>query len=542
MMSRPIALAVLGTMLSSLPAAADRRTKRRVADVEDQKEEIDSDGPEAKAVLPIKLDDLIEVAVRLSPDLARAKNDRAAAQGQAVASRKDQQWQLTLAGQYDRYATSPDVDVGAFQVAAEDKLAANLAIGRNIPTGGNVKLELGITRTIRELQIPGDLANQVGVMIPSQIDMGDSVTDTYAVHQAQVKLSFKQPLIQGFGSDVALAQEHKADLQMTDATVKTQIAAEDLLKDIVSGYWELAYSAYEVDTRAVALELAKKQDVLTRTEVRAGTTPQNSLGAVTYEIAVRNEALLAAQNEFEKKSLDLRKKVGLELSRRDIVMRPGDAFEIGDDEWDVEDVLARSRKSNRRLASLILQKRAADVDITVAKDGMRPKADLTLSGALIGSGNTADAAFTAATQSDGYQVMANLTVTVDIGGAAKGNYDTAVARRQRVVVDEADTQRSIEADIVHAVHQVTGARARVTLADSAITSGEDNVKAEKASFQAGKATNFEVMQRQTQLVEARLRRGRAVADYHIAVAQLQHLSGMILDQYRVNVRPSRSTR
>ena len=45
------------------------------------------------------------------------------------------------------------------------------------------------------------------------------------------------------------------------------------------------------------------------------------------------------------------------------------------------------------------------------------------------------------------------------------------------------------------------------------------------------------MQRQTELIDARLRRGRAVADYHIAVAQLQWLSGTLLEQYRINVRP-----
>ena len=59
----------------------------------------------------------------------------------------------------------------------------------------------------------------------------------------------------------------------------------------------------------------------------------------------------------------------------------------------------------------------------------------------------------------------------------------------------------------------------------------------RLSFVSGKATNYNVMQRQTELIEARLRRGRAVADYHIAVAQLQFLGGTLLEQYRVNVRP-----
>ena len=92
MMTRSIALAVLGTLLAGIPSAeADRRTnpktKRRVVDVaEVPDDQIDQDGPEATSVLPIKLDDLIEIAVRQSPELARSKNDRLAAKGQAAAA------------------------------------------------------------------------------------------------------------------------------------------------------------------------------------------------------------------------------------------------------------------------------------------------------------------------------------------------------------------------------------------------------------------------------------------------------------------------
>jgi hypothetical protein len=49
-----------------------------------------------------------------------------------------------------------------------------------------------------------------------------------------------------------------------------------------------------------------------------------------------------------------------------------------------------------------------------------------------------------------------------------------------------------------------------------------------------------VLGRQKDLVEAELKRGRAIADYHLAVADLQYLTGVILEQYRVNVHPKRS--
>jgi outer membrane protein TolC len=79
-------------------------------------------------------------------------------------------------------------------------------------------------------------------------------------------------------------------------------------------------------------------------------------------------------------------------------------------------------------------------------------------------------------------------------------------------------------------------RTRVALADKAIAIAEDNVKAERASFLAQRSNNFQVMQRQGQLTDARLRRGRAIADYRVAVAQLQYLSGTLLDTYRIHVR------
>lgn len=538
MTTRPIAMMLLGSLLWSAPASADRRTKRRVAQEQKETEDKeDQDGPEATAVLPIKLDDVIEVAVRLAPELARSKNERLSAKGEALAARRDQQWVVSMEGKYNRFAFSPDVEVGPFGTVAEDKLSVSLGVGRNLPTGGNVAFQIGIQRALKELEIPPMLTDQLALNAPKEVDGGDRIFDTYATVQSSAKLIVKQPLVRGFGKDVALAQQTKGDLAATEATVKTQLAAEEMLRDLVISYWELAYAAYEVDTRAESLELAKKQEELTRIELRAKTTSEAGLTAVLYEVQIREEALLTAKSQWEKKSMDLRKRAGLELDRRDLVMRPKDNFEAADDEWDTNEVLARARKSNRRMASLVLQKRSADVDVKVAKNSMLPKVDLEMSGALVGTGNTTDRSLTAVTNSNGYELAASLTVQFDIGGAAKGAHDAALARRQKVDVDLADAARTLDTEVAHAVSEVKSARARVVFAEKAMQYAEENVKAERAQFQAKLRTNFDVMQRQTELANARLRRGRAIADYHLAVATVQFLGGFLLEQYRVNVRP-----
>src|SRR6185436_6682117 len=206
----------------------------------------------------------------------------------------------------------------------------------------------------------------------------------------------------GLGAGVALAPERKADLAAAQATVKAQLAAEQLIRDVVAAYWELAYSAHEVDVRTEALDIAKKQDQITRQELRAGTSTQNALDAVTYEIAIREEALLVSKLAFERKSLELRRKAGLEIGRRDIVVRPGEPFEIDNQDWNIDEVLAQSHKINRQLATTVLEKRIADIDVDVTHNAMLPQIDLNLSGAVQGFGDTASGAFGGVSGGDGF--------------------------------------------------------------------------------------------------------------------------------------------
>lgn len=540
---------ILGTV-APIPAAAQPRGRAQANSSSGSSSgstgaapDDDGDGPEARGVALFKLDDIIEVAVRLSPDIARARTDRDIARATAGAAGKDQQWILSANADYQIDAIGADTptpQLAPLEQLSTSKLTGTLGLGRNLPTGGNVSVELGIVHQRQELNLTGEIiAGQAGQPQAPQSQCGEG-PDIFCQDQASARLTLKQPIARGVGSDVALAPQRKADLGAAEATIKSQLAAEEMIRDIVSAYWELAYAAYEVDVRAEALDIARKQDQVTRQEIRAGTASQNALDAVAYEIALRDEALLTAKLAFEKKSLDLRRKAGLEIGRRDIVVRPKDALELDNQEWDVDTVLAQSHKINRQLASVVLEKKIADVDVDVTHNALLPQIDLNLSGAVLGTGDTPSAAFSGlggdSSIGFGYSVTAGVTMSFELSGAAKSAHAAAVARRHRLDIERVDLERQIDAEIMSSVKTLMSGRTRVGLADKAIAIAEDNVKAERANFLAQRSNNFQVMQRQTQLIEARLRRGRAVADYRTAVAQLQYLSGTLLDTYRIHVR------
>jgi len=78
----------------------------------------------------------------------------------------------------------------------------------------------------------------------------------------------------------------------------------------------------------------------------------------------------------------------------------------------------------------------------------------------------------------------------------------------------------------------------MSLSERVIQLAEKNVEAETRRFGLGRATNFDVLQRQDELQQAQLRRARAQVDYLNATAALDALTGVILKRYGITLNPA----
>jgi hypothetical protein len=240
MRSRTLLALALWSLLA--PRAAVAQPGAQPSDRDDDDSE-PSDGPEAQAVLPIHIDDLIDVAVRLSPDLARARNDRTVAGHTAAGEHRSQAWIFAANVQYSRDATADHVEAPPYSVVADDKLSGTVGLSRNLPTGGSVQFQLGLQHQTSEYNITDTLQQQL-TSTQSMSGSGMQPPDEFMDQNvASLSVTLKQPLARGFGPDVALASQKKAELASTESTVKAQLAAEQMVRDLVTGYWELAYAA-----------------------------------------------------------------------------------------------------------------------------------------------------------------------------------------------------------------------------------------------------------------------------------------------------------
>lgn len=484
-------------------------------------------GPSTEAV---SLDDLVAVAVRQSATLARARADRSIARAEADAAGLEQDWVTTAEVGYQKVRVGDNVDPQLVQLFEDDRVRGTVGLAKKLGTGATLTAQVGLVQTTQEYELDAVLVENLDEARLVEAEFVDNA-------QASAKLEITQPLARGLG-DISAARQRRAELAAEGANVKTQLAAEEMLRDLVVAYWELAYAAHELQIRQQSLALARTQHGVTLDAKRAGTVAHNALKAVEYQIAVREEALLRAQLEVEARSLELRRIVGLEVSRRDLVLVPGEPFAIAPVRVEVDEALALALADNPRLQVLLADKRVADLDVAAARDAARPQVDLALAGTLLGDGATSGEAVGGLGSGGGYELSASLRFSFEIGDSHRGATRAATERRSKVVLDAQDLRRMIETEVVQAVHAVAAGEKRAELAEKAIDVAGDSVDAERAAFLAGRTSNFSVMERQDELIEAHLRRGRAIADHHQAVAKLEFLTGTLLDRYRVEVRKS----
>jgi outer membrane protein TolC len=125
----------------------------------------------------------------------------------------------------------------------------------------------------------------------------------------------------------------------------------------------------------------------------------------------------------------------------------------------------------------------------------------------------------------GYAAQATLNIPVWHWGAVQSKVKQAELQRHQAKVELSAAQRQAVADLQAFYGEANTARAQLELLRSSADLAADSVRLTTMRYQAGEATALEVVDAQNTLTQARNSLGDGEARYHVAVAQLQTLTG-----------------
>ncbi|MEK6607707.1 MAG: TolC family protein [Myxococcota bacterium] len=394
----------------------------------------------------------------------------------------------------------------------------DIFVGRRLPTAGDLELRLA-TELVRNEFICQGL---------------DAPADCTA-YTPSVKLELRQPLLRGGWPMVMEAPIRKAEIARTAAAWRRAARAGEMLRDVVSTYWEVAYAAREVEIRHGALALARKQLELTRAEIAAGRlAPADSLG-VERAIVENEEGVILAENALLDRSITLRRLMGERVNAGVAPYAPSDEPRVAPSAGDPRALAADALARNPTLLAARADGRVRAIDVEVARRGTLPT--LNAIGSIGEAGRASSYGDAVDPEALETTWAAGLSFVWQIGDrSAHGAEEIARLEQRRVSVTVSDLEADVAAQVARLTASLRAAAKRVEVVQVQLRLAQQNLEAEEARFTVGRVRNQDVLNRQEELRATRLRGVRAAVDYLRVQVALDAVTGAILERYGVAAR------
>jgi len=466
------------------------------------------------------LHEILAQAATGNPDLRRERVALALAAANVTIAEGQFDFVLSGDGTFSRRRipplnlANPDPAAGASGAGTTHSLNADLFLSRPLETGGSLTLA----------------AQEVG----SGTSAPGLSCGVLCTHFSVLTLTFRHPLLRGFGTEVTLANLRKQRISQDVELLNRQARASVVIRDVVTAYWELGYASDDLEIRRSAVTLAVEQRKYTQAQVDVGGLGLADLAAVDRAIADRQQDVAVAEQTLMGRALDLERLIGRSVPP-DFLARP--ATEHPSPEPGIVDPpieTARALEASPQLRALRAGIALSETDLRTAEALVRPQLDFTGSVGTAGRQVELTDAWSQAAHFGSINWSAGLVFQLPLQNrAARGTELAARATRDSARIDIVDLELGIRDGVVRMTNAARIAARRGDLARAAVGYAQKNLEAEHARFDVGRSTNNDVLLRQQELKSAEIQIARAAADLANAETALAALTGEILDRYGV---------
>jgi outer membrane protein len=373
-------------------------------------------------------------------------------------------------------------------------------------------------------------------------------------------MRLEQPLLRGSLRNPARRQIHILNLNMRIGEAQFQQAVSELVLRVLEQYWSLEFALEAQTARQESRDLAVNQRNQIQQKVQAGLLTPIALASANAEVALREQEIIRSEVQIITAENGL-KALLAEDPTSDIWKRtltPIEKPAPRDPPASLDAALQQALRNRPELENLDLQLRQNQIDREFYKWETRPQANLVAGVGSTGRAGTvytpvydstnsfvpvssqidrAHASYGGIGKSLGQVVgfdYSNWTVGVNVqvpilNRSAKAQRAEVEVGRARLETQVKRQQQSIMLEVANAFESMALQRKAMEVARLARELSQEQVKGEMARFDAGFATNFEVLRYQRDLAEARVQELRAMVDYQIALAYLQKAMAQIVD-------------
>ena len=438
-------------------------------------------------------------------------------------------WLGTGLLQHSSSETPPSTSLEA---SAQRQSIWDVGVQQTIPTGGTYRLSFNNDRT----------ASAGGFSIRNP------------TYHSNLGLSFGQPLLRNFGTDVTL---RGVTIARNTLGIDRELFRSTLINtanDVEQAYLNLIYSRQFVDVVKESLFLARDQSRITQIRIDVGASAPLDILQPRVQIATQEEALINAVAGVRAAEDALRALLHLDPADWDRPIIPTDTVGYTPIDIDATQAVARALDLRPEIRELQLTTATRGVQYKYARNQTRPQVDLSLLYRTAGLGgpalavdpfsgqptNLPSTTYSTALRQVGLGTFPTWSVGFTVGLPITNIGARAEAKRAELDLaqsktDEEQTRQNIVVQVRAAVRLIDTAAKDISATRAARDAAEKNLDAERKRYENGMTTNFQVLQIQQQLSDARVRELNALVGYNKAVTAYHAAVGDLLDVRNIKV-------
>lgn len=481
--------------------------------------ETDRDVDNSRA-LRLSLDDAVKTAVERNLGVKLVSYDTA----------MDVQSLRSQYGVFDPVATA-NVEHSSSEAALQRSTSADFGVSQTLPTGGDYSIGWTNSRVTGE---------------------SSSANPAY---RSGLSLDLNQPLLRNFGTDInrrgiLIARN---TLGISREQFRTQLM--DTAVNVEQAYLDLVYSRRNVEVVKESLFLARDQARITQIRIDVGASAPLDILQPNVQIATSEEQLIVAVANVRDAEDRLRALLNLDRSEWDRPIIPTDPVTYTPMVIDADAAVARALELRPEMKQQDLAIDTRRIQYQFARNQVLPRLDTYLSYNTTGIGSRAAVLDPATGQptgryiTTGYpraisQVFQNefpaWTVGFNVGVPITNIGARAEKRRaeldlERSQVNRLSFEQTIALNVRQTARDVDTASRSIAATRTAREAAERNLEAERKRYENGMTTNFQVLQVQQQLSDARVRELQAQVGYQQALSAYHRAVGDILDIRSISV-------
>ncbi len=363
-------------------------------------------------------------------------------------------------------------------------------------------------------------------------------------YRSTLNLDYTQPLLAGLSTDNQRTALQTQQIQGSITEIQLVGRIDNITEQVRQAYWGLRAAIEQIEIQRRSLAQSQQLLADNQVRVRLGTMAQIQVIQAEAQVAGAEQALLNAQIQWRNQELAFK---SLLISGADDpllyqTVNPADVPTFLDQAVDIEAALEIALRERTDIREARQDRQIAELDLEVTENNRLPELNLTASYALAGVGGTeysrsglggAPVLVSQGGYADGInQITAFDTPTWNLGlsfsypigmRSAKANLQRARLQMEQRDLAIRSQELAIVTEVTSAGLSVTDTRLQLAAATRSRELSEQSAAAEVTRFNAGAATNFEVVAAQDEVTSARLSELRATINHINAIAEFERV-------------------